>query len=118
MLENIMEISILYDLYGELLPEKQREIFRLYHEDNFSLSEIGSEFDMTRQGVHEAVKRSEEKLTEYEKKLGLATKFRDTEAILGKIDRMLEELIKEKTDDKKLAESLTAMRKAMVRLDR
>jgi len=118
MLENITEISILYDLYGELLPEKQREIFRLYHEDNFSLSEIGTEFGITRQGVHEAVKRSEEKLTEYEEKLGLAKKFRDTEAVLGKIDGMLGELIEERTDDKKLAESLAAMRNAIIRLDR
>ena len=118
MLENITEISILYDLYGELLPERQREIFRLYHEDNYSLSEIGTEFGITRQAVHEAVKRSEEKLGEYETKLGLAKKFRDTEAVLEKIDTMIKELLEGKTEDKKLSEGLKIMRKAIVGLER
>ena len=118
MLENITEISILYDLYGELLPEKQREIFRLYHEDNYSLSEIGTEFGITRQGVHEAVKRSEEKLNEYEQKLGLAQKFRTTDAVLDHLEAKLAKLLEERQSDRKLTGELTAMRDAIVGLDR
>ncbi len=118
MLENIIEISILYDLYGELLPERQREIFRLYHEDNFSLSEIGTEFGITRQGVHEAVKRSEERLIEYEEKLGLAKKFRATEAVLEKIEQTIRKIEAECASDSKLAKDLQIMKEAIAGLER
>ncbi len=118
MFENMIEVSILYDLYGELLPERQREIFRLYHEDNYSLSEIGTEFGITRQGVHEAVKRSEEKLTEYEEKLGLAKKFRATEVVLNKIDEMITKLERECTEDSKTAKDLKLMQEAIAGLER
>jgi len=118
MLENIIEISILYDLYGELLPERQREIFRLYHEDNYSLSEIGEEFGISRQAVHEAVKRSEEKLTEYERKLGLAQKFRATEVVLDIINQSICGIEKEYPQESGLAKKLHIMKEAIVSLER
>lgn len=92
MLENIEEISILFDFYGELLPEKQREIFRLYHEDNYSLAEIATEYGITRQGIHEAVKRSTEKLRSYEVKLGLIQKFQSSESALSVINMKIRDL--------------------------
>lgn len=118
MLENIIETSILYDLYAELLPEKQRELFRLYHEDNYSLSEIGEEFGMTRQGVHEAVKRSEEKLTEFERKLGLAKKLHDTETVFETLESRIFKLLEEHAGNGALTEALQAMRAEIASLDR
>lgn len=117
MLDKIWEISILYDFYGELLADKQREIFRLYHEDNYSLAEIGTEFNMTRQGVHEAVKRSEEKLQIYEKKLNLVSKFSKTQVALAAIDRTIRTLIKEFGENKELKAKLLDIKKIIGELD-
>lgn len=106
MLEKLEEVSILYDFYGELLPERQQEMFRLYHEDNYSLAEIASEYDMSRQGVHEAVKRSEEKLLTYEKKLGLVRKFLNTEVALGRIEADIKNLLEEHSENPSLCKRL------------
>lgn len=84
-LAQITEDSILFDFYGGLLTEKQQEIFRLYHEDNLSLSEISLELDMSRQGVHDAVKKALHALHEYEKKLALAEKFQRDMPILQRL---------------------------------
>lgn len=58
MIEKVIEISMLYDFYGQLLTPKQQEIMGLYYADNFSLSEIAEEFGISRQGVHDTVNTS------------------------------------------------------------
>jgi predicted DNA-binding protein YlxM (UPF0122 family) len=87
-------MSMLYDYYGGLLGERQREIFSLYHEDDLSLSEIAETIGITRQGVHDALKKAESALAEYEDKLGLVERHEAWLAALKKIDpevaRMLE----------------------------
>ncbi len=92
MWDDITELSILYDFYGDLLPDKVREIFRLYHEENLSLAEIAEQFAISRQGVHENVRRAEEKLRGYEEKLGLARRFTEQEAVLGRLRESVKEL--------------------------
>ena len=67
----IAETSLLYDFYGALLTDKQREVMALYHEENLSLSEIASEFGISRQAVHDTLKKAEQALKEYEEKLKL-----------------------------------------------
>lgn len=93
MWDEITELSILYDFYGDLLPEKGREIFRLYHEENLSLAEIAERFGISRQGVHENVRRMEEKLREYEEKLGLAKRFTEQEEVLDRLRESVSELV-------------------------
>ena len=66
---------MLYDFYSQLLTEKQREVIRLYHCENFSLSEIGQEFKISRQCVHDALKTAEKALLRYEEKLNLVKKY-------------------------------------------
>ena len=116
--EKIQEIStlnILYDVYGELLPEKQREMFRLYYEDNYSLAEIGQELGMSRQGVHEAVKRAGEKLAQYEKKLGLARKFGVMEEALYQAAETIDAIYRQSLEGRllraELNEALEQMKK-------
>ena len=53
MVDEITRASLLYDFYGALLTEKQRQVMALYHEENLSLSEIGQEFGISRQAVHD-----------------------------------------------------------------
>ena len=66
-----LEIGLLLDLYGKLLTDKQFEVLDLYYNDDLSLAEIAEQYDISRQGVHDAIKRGEELLVGYEKTLGL-----------------------------------------------
>lgn len=91
-LTQLMEDSILFDFYGGLLTEKQQEIFRLYHEDNLSLSEISQELGISRQGVHDAVKKAVRALHGYEKKLALAQKFQSYTPILERLKEDVQSL--------------------------
>lgn len=74
-IENRIELSILYDFYGELLKENQKHIFEDYIQNDFSLSEIAVEAGISRQGVHDIIKRCSKQLIDYETKLKLVDKF-------------------------------------------
>jgi predicted DNA-binding protein YlxM (UPF0122 family) len=75
MIEKITQITMLFDFYGELLTEKQKLILDLFYNEDCSLGEIGAEMGISRQAVHDAIKRSEQSLVTYEEKLGLVKKF-------------------------------------------
>ncbi len=117
MFDKIIEISMLYDFYGQLLSEKQRTYFELYHEDNYSLSEIGEEYNISRQGVYDVVKKAERALYDFEKKLGLVQKFLDTQNALRQIDREIETLIFENTANTRLICNLTQIRSTIDKLN-
>ena len=74
-----LEMSLLFDFYGETLTEKQRELFDLYYNEDLSLSEIAEHAGITRQGVRDSIKRAEHALHEMEDKLGLVARYGDTE---------------------------------------
>ena len=76
MVKNL-DLSILLDYYGCLLTDKQREIFAHYYNDDLSLSEIAVNEGITRQGVRDAIKRSEALLLEIEDKLGFVGKSQE-----------------------------------------
>ena len=92
-MESIEKISLLYDFYGRLLTEKQRQVMALYHEENLSLAEIAEEFGITRQGVHDTLKKAEHLLTEYEEKLGLVAKLMKSRHAIAEIDRIIDGII-------------------------
>ena len=73
-----LEMSLLFDFYGETLTEKQRELFDLYYNEDLSLSEIAEHAGITRQGVRDSIKRAEHALGEMEQKLGLVARYGDT----------------------------------------
>ncbi len=74
-MEKIVEQAMLYDFYGELLNDHQKAIFEEYVLDNLSLSEIAEKQGISRQGVHDMIKRTDKALNEYESKLHLVRKF-------------------------------------------
>jgi hypothetical protein len=78
IMEKLVEMGILFDFYGKLLSEKQYRVIDLYYINNFSLAEIGEEINISRQGVYDILKRAENRLVQYEDKLGLVKKFKDT----------------------------------------
>ena len=80
-----LEISMLYDFYGAVLTEKQRDAIELYYNEDLSLAEIASHSGITRQGVRDSIKRGEYQLLELENQLGLARRF-------SKIEEKLEQI--------------------------
>ncbi len=74
-MEKIVEQGLLYDFYGELLTEHQRNIYEAVVYDDMSLSEIADENGISKQGVHDLVKRCTRTLMEYENKLHMIRRF-------------------------------------------
>lgn len=87
-----LELTLLFDFYGDILTEKQHEIFDLYYNEDLSLAEIAEHLDITRQGVRDSIVRSEEILRNFEAKLGLAEKFgklsEDVKSIVSSAERI------------------------------
>ena len=67
-MDKIARRSLLFDIYGNLLTDHQRKIYSDVVDNDYSLSEIGEEMGISRQGVHDAVKRIDKILDEYEEK--------------------------------------------------
>lgn len=72
-----LNIGFLFDFYGELLSDRQKNMFDLYYNEDLSLSEIAEQVGITRQGVRDTVKKAEELLLDFENKLGLAGRFNE-----------------------------------------
>ena len=81
-MDNRNYLIILYDFYGELLNDKQREYFEDYYFNNLSLGEISENVGVSRNAIHKNIKGSEEKLYFYEEKLGLYQKRKIMEKLL------------------------------------
>lgn len=99
--------SLLFDFYGELLTDKQREYFDLHYNEDLSLQEIAEQSGISRQGVWDNIRRAEAAMTEIEEKTGLVRRFSETKAALARLSSGLDELQK-LTDGraKELAEDL------------
>ncbi len=80
MFEKNLQIGYLLDFYGDVLPERRRDIMDMYYNDDLSLAEIAEAFGITRQAVRETIKKTENELFFYEEKLGLLNRFRAAEA--------------------------------------
>lgn len=75
MKENPVEMALLFDFYGDILTEKQKEYFEYYHSEDLSLSEIAQNEGISRQGVRDNISRAEKTLKDMENKLGLVSRF-------------------------------------------
>ena len=76
-MERIVELSLLFDFYGDMLTEHQKDIYGGYIQEDLSLSELAESTGISRQGVHDLIKRVEALLRGYEEKLHLVEKFLD-----------------------------------------
>ena len=85
-MEKIVRQGLLYDFYGELLTEHQRHIYEDVVFNDLSLSEIAQDQGISRQGVHDLVKRCDRILEGYEGKLHLVEKFQVTKKLAGQIE--------------------------------
>ncbi|MEG1971574.1 MAG: YlxM family DNA-binding protein [Oscillospiraceae bacterium] len=87
-----MQVSLLYDFYGDLLTEKQQEAIELYYNEDLSLAEIAQFDDITRQGVRDSIKRAEAQLFEFEERLGLYERFQNIKAALKNMNLCADEI--------------------------
>ena len=107
-----VKVSILCDLYGKLLTEKQFQFLNDYYNNDLSLSEIAENNQITRQAVRDIIKKGENKLFEYEEKLLFMNRTLNQEK---KIEQVLSELTKIQKDssDKKVASILETIKKEL-----
>lgn len=92
-IDKLVELSLLYDFYGELLKENQKSIYEDYILNDLSLSEIAEQQGISRQGVHDVVKRCSNQLINYEEKLHLIEKFEQTKQKVSKIKELSEQMM-------------------------
>ena len=89
MVTKNLEISYLLDFYGDVLTEKQRDVMEQYYNDDLSLSEIGENFGITRQGARDAIKHGETTLKELEEKVGFAARYRRVQQTLEELEQLV-----------------------------
>jgi len=83
---------MLFDFFGDLLTEKQREYFDLYHNEDLSLSEIAEKAGISRQGVYDIVTRAEKALVEMERKTDVVRRWRETRSGLEQAEALARRL--------------------------
>ncbi|WP_352401165.1 YlxM family DNA-binding protein [Anaerotignum sp.] len=91
-MDEILKLTLLYDFYGELLTEKQKQVFEMHYQNDLSLSEIGEELSISRQAVRDQLKRTEKILIQYEEKLRLVERFQEQQRAVRKMKSILDEI--------------------------
>ncbi len=92
-MDKLLEITLLYDFYGDLLTDKQKSVVELYYLNDNSLHEIADEYGITRQAVMDMLRRAEKLLRQYEEKLGLVGRYTMQKKRLSDMTEKLNELI-------------------------
>lgn len=87
-MEKIYEQTLLYDFYGELLTEHQRQVYEDAVYNDLSLGEIAQEQGISRQGVHDLIRRCDKILQEYESKLHLVERFAQAKEKIARIESL------------------------------
>lgn len=82
--EDVYEVTVLLDFYGQLLTDRQYEVMDLHYNSDLSLGEIAEDLEISRQGVHDSIRKAKKSLLLYEKRLGLVERFREQERVIDK----------------------------------
>ena len=85
-------MTMLFDFYGELLTERQREFFDLYYNEDLSLSEIAENSGISRQGVRDVIVRAEAAMQEVEDKTGLIRRYTQMQSHISAIENAAAEI--------------------------
>lgn len=111
-MEKNVRVSMLCQIYGKLLTEKQFEILNDYYNNDLSLSEIAENNEITRQAVRDIIKKGESKLFELEEKLSIMEKMMKQEKLLQEVLNELSK-IQDVSSDKKVEKILNHVRKEL-----
>ena len=104
-MDDILQLTLLYDFYGELLTEKQK-----HYQNDLSLTEIGEELSISRQAVRDQLKRTEKILLDYEEKLQLVSRFQAQKKAVQEMKHIMEGLEK-KNPDASVVKAIAKMKK-------
>ncbi len=95
-------MTMLLDVYGVMLTDRQHDIMEYYYENDYSLAEISELTEITRQGVLNCLRKSEKHLKDLELKLGLVRRFRELEADISELEGLI--LQSEMTNERVMAD--------------
>lgn len=94
-IDDFLEKDLLFDFYGDLLSQKQKQIYKEVVFDDFSISEVAKSEGISRQSVSDMIKRCDKILFEYENKLALVEKFLKTKTLVKEIKNLAKKSIEE-----------------------
>lgn len=114
VMNKILEQALLYDFYGELLTPHQKEIYEKFVLEDLSLSEIAQDVGISRQGVHDLIRRCQRALEGYEARLHLVERFLSIKEKVSQIDGILEEWERGEEDPKKIAGKIRKISDAII----
>ena len=109
-MDDILQLTLLYDFYGELLTEKQKQVYEMHYQNDLSLTEIGEELSISRQAVRDQLKRTEKILQDYEEKLQLISRFQAQQKAVREMKHIMEGMEK-KHPDASVVKALSKMKK-------
>lgn len=95
MRDDKLQMTMLFDFFGDLLTDKQREYYDLYYNEDLSLSEIAENVGITRQGVYDIISRAENTLLGIEEKTGVIRRFNEMKSEISKAVILAEDLKKQ-----------------------
>ena len=93
MKNQAFRMALLFDFYGDVLTDRQKEFYDLYYNEDLSLAEIAENYGITRQGVRDVIVRAEAILTDLEDKTGLIRRFHAMRAQLDEIVKSAEGIL-------------------------
>lgn len=115
-MEKNVEISVLCQLYGKALTEKQYEVLTDYYNNDLSLSEIAENNNITRQAVRDIIKKGENRLYELEDGILLMKKVMEEEIIVDKIEKELNEIQQITNSEKEVAKKINSIKKELKKI--
>ena len=116
MEDKTLKNTMLFDFYGDMLTEKQREYYDLYHNEDWTLTEIAKKAGITRQGIHNIIKGAEHALQKFESRTGALGRWVRTRDDLKKaesIARKLRSACPDDSDAANLSEKLLGVLEKM-----
>ncbi len=103
-MDSIVEKSLLFDFYGELLTDHQKKVYSEYIQNDLSVTEMAGLLGISRQGAHDMIRRCEKILNDYEHRLQLLNHYRKVKKMVAEIQQCAKELSecdkREEMDDK------------------
>ena len=114
-------MSMLFDFYGDLLTERQKEFYDLYYNEDLSLSEIAENYGISRQGVRDVIVRAEAAMDEIEEKTHIIRRFnqnrKEIAGIVEAADRLLNAVNERSYDDRMLDEIANTIKEKAAKLN-
>lgn len=109
-MDDILHLTLLYDFYGELLTEKQKQVYEMHYQNDLSLSEIAGELSISRQAVRDQLVRTGKILQGYEDTLHLISRFEEQRRAVEEMKAIMEAMEREPLSGE-LAEAVSRMKK-------